>query len=136
MNFQGVTPLHASSPSNRSLKKKSHRSGTGFPWQRRKSGYLPQLVYHQDDAPNPYVTAAIIVARDPQTGKSNLSFHRLMIMNENTTSIFMARGKHLDLIYRKYESAGEPMPITRVYRSASCLFSGSGVHRTGGRGRV
>jgi 2,5-furandicarboxylate decarboxylase 1 len=75
-------------------------------------GTLPQLVYHQDDAPNAYVTAAIIVARDPQSGKSNLSFHRLMIMNENTTSIFMARGKHLDLIYRKYESAGEPMPIT------------------------
>jgi 2,5-furandicarboxylate decarboxylase 1 len=72
---------------------------------------LPQLVYHQDDAPHPYITAAIIVARDPETGKSNLSFHRLMITNENTTAIFMARGKHLDLIYRKYESAGEPMPI-------------------------
>jgi 2,5-furandicarboxylate decarboxylase 1 len=72
---------------------------------------LPQLVYHQDDAPQPYITAAIIVARDPQTGKSNLSFHRLMIMNENTTAIFMARGKHLDRIYRKYESTGEPMPI-------------------------
>jgi UbiD family decarboxylase len=72
---------------------------------------LPQLVYHQDDAPQPYITGAIIVARDPETGKVNLSFHRLMIMNENTTAIFMARGKHLDRIYRRYESAGEPMPI-------------------------
>jgi UbiD family decarboxylase len=72
---------------------------------------LPQLVYHQDDAPHPYITAAIIVARDPETGKSNLSFHRLMMINKNTTAIFMARGKHLDLIYQKYESAGEPMPI-------------------------
>ena len=72
---------------------------------------LPQLVYHQDDAPQPYITAAIIVARDPESGKANLSFHRLMIMNENTTAIFMARGKHLDRIYRRYESAGEPMPI-------------------------
>lgn len=72
---------------------------------------LPQLIYHLDDAPQPYLTAAIIVARDRETGKSNLSFHRLMILNENTTAIFMARGKHLDLIYRKYESAGEPMPI-------------------------
>jgi 2,5-furandicarboxylate decarboxylase 1 len=72
---------------------------------------LPQLVYHQDDVPQPYITGAIIVARDPETGKANLSFHRLMIMNENTTAIFMARGKHLDRIYRRYESAGEPMPI-------------------------
>jgi len=73
---------------------------------------LPQLVYHEDDAPRPYITAAIIVARDPETGKSNLSFHRLMMLNENTTTIFMARGKHLDHIYRKYESAGESMPIS------------------------
>jgi 2,5-furandicarboxylate decarboxylase 1 len=72
---------------------------------------LPQLVYHQDDAAQPYITAAIIVARDPETGKSNLSFHRLMILNKKTTAIFMPRGKHLELIYRKYESAGEPMPI-------------------------
>ncbi len=72
---------------------------------------LPQLVYHQDDSPNPYITAAIVVARDPQTGKSNLSFHRLMIMSRKTAAIFMARGKHLDLIYRKYESAGKPMPM-------------------------
>lgn len=75
-------------------------------------GILPQLIYHQDDAPRPYITAAIVVARDPQTGKSNLSFHRLMMMNENSTTIFMARGKHLDQIYRKYESAGEPMPVS------------------------
>lgn len=72
---------------------------------------LPQLVYHQDDAPQAYITAAIIVATDPETGKLNLSFHRLMIMNENTTAVFMARGKHLDRIYRKCESAGQPMPI-------------------------
>lgn len=93
-------------------------------------GMLPQLVYHQDDAPNPYITAAIIVARDPQTGKSNLSFHRLMILNENTTTIFMARGKHLDLIYRKYESAAESMPIAAFIGvhpacSLGALYTGS-----------
>jgi UbiD family decarboxylase len=72
---------------------------------------LPQLVYHEDDATRPYITAAIIVASDPESGRCNLSFHRLMIINRNMTAIFMARGKHLDSIYRKYESAGEPMPI-------------------------
>src|SRR5207244_1851927 len=38
---------------------------------------FPRFVYHEDDAPEPYITAAIVVARDPETGKSNLSFHRL-----------------------------------------------------------
>jgi 2,5-furandicarboxylate decarboxylase 1 len=72
---------------------------------------LPQLIYHEGDAPQPYLTAAIIVARDPQSGKLNLSYHRLMVTGRNTTSIFMARGKHLDGIWRKYEKAAKPMPI-------------------------
>lgn len=72
---------------------------------------FPQFIYHEDDAPQAYITAAIVVARDPETGKSNLSFHRLMIIDRSTTAIFMARGKHLDQIYRKFEGAGEAMPI-------------------------
>jgi 2,5-furandicarboxylate decarboxylase 1 len=72
---------------------------------------LPQLIYHQDDACQPYITAAIVAAMDPENGKTNLSFHRLMILNENTTTIFMARDKHLHRIYRKHEQAARPMPI-------------------------
>ncbi|HYH00983.1 MAG TPA: UbiD family decarboxylase [Terriglobales bacterium] len=72
---------------------------------------LPQLIYHEHDAAQPYITAAIVVARDPETGKTNLSFHRLMMTGRNSTAIFMAHGKHLESIYRKYESANEAMPI-------------------------
>src|SRR5207244_2408299 len=81
-------------------------------------------------APQPYITAAIVVACDPQTGKSNLSFHRLMIVDQTTTAVFMARGKHLEQIYRKYESAGEPMPIAAFLGvhpacSLGALYTGS-----------
>jgi len=91
---------------------------------------FPRFVYHEDDASQPYITAAIVVARDPETAKSNLSFHRLMIVDRSTTAIFMARGKHLDQIYRKYESVSEPMPIAAflgVYPACSlgALYTGS-----------
>ena len=91
---------------------------------------FPRFVYHEDDASQPYITAAIVVARDPETGKSNLSFHRLMIVDRSTTAIFMARGKHLDQIYSKYESAGEPMPIAAFLGvhpacSLGALYTGS-----------
>jgi UbiD family decarboxylase len=72
---------------------------------------LPRLIYHEHDAPYAYITAAIVAARDPDSRKTNLSYHRLMITGANTAGIFIARGKHLDTIYRKYESAGQPMPI-------------------------
>jgi 2,5-furandicarboxylate decarboxylase 1 len=84
---------------------------------------LPQLIYHQDDAQNPYLTAAIIVARDPESGKCNLSFHRLMVIDSQTTSIYIARGKHLSRIYGKYESQSKPMPIAAFLgvHPACCL---------------
>ena len=91
---------------------------------------FPQFIYHEGDAPQPYITAAIVVARDPETGKSNLSFHRLMIVDRATTAIFMAKGKHLEQIYRKYENAGEAMPIAAFLGvhpacSLGALYSGS-----------
>ena len=91
---------------------------------------FPQFVYHEGDSSQPYITAAIVVARDPETGKSNLSFHRLMIVDRSTTGIFMAKGKHLEQIYRKYENAGEAMPIAAFLGvhpvcSLGALYSGS-----------
>jgi len=74
-------------------------------------GVLPKLVYHEKDCDKPYITAAIVVAIDPETGKSNLSFHRLMIAGRNLTGIYMATGKHLDAIYQKYAAKNRAMPI-------------------------
>lgn len=74
-------------------------------------GVLPKLIYHEKDCDKPYITAAIVVAVDPETGKSNLSFHRLMIAGRNRTGIYMAAGKHLDGIYQKYVAKNQAMPI-------------------------
>jgi 2,5-furandicarboxylate decarboxylase 1 len=90
---------------------------------------LPQMVYHQNDSPQPYITGAIVVARDPETKRSNLSYHRLMIRDGASTGIFMERG-HLREIYEKYQRAGEPMPIagfigSHPVWSMGALYAGS-----------
>jgi 2,5-furandicarboxylate decarboxylase 1 len=72
---------------------------------------LPPLVYHQHDAEAPYLTAAIVAARDPQTRKINLSFHRLMVDGRNRTGIFIEKKKHLDRIFERYRAMKSPMPI-------------------------
>lgn len=92
-------------------------------------GLLPQLVYHEGDAEQPYLTAAIAVARDPDTGRSNLSYHRMMITSRNTTGIFMEKGKHLDAIFQKYRARGEAMPVAVYFGvhplvSLGALYSG------------
>ncbi len=91
---------------------------------------LPQLVYHENDAPYPYITAAIVAARDPDTGRTNLSYHRLMVTAAATTGIYIAAGKHLDAIHQKYEAAGRDMPIGAFIGahpawSLGALFTGS-----------
>lgn len=72
---------------------------------------LPPLIHHQNDADRPYITAAIGVASDPDTGHVNLSFHRLMVAGRDKTGILIEPGKHLDRIYQKYRKANKPMPI-------------------------
>ncbi len=77
-------------------------------------GMLPRLVYHADDCEQPYLTAAMVVARDPQTGIQNLSYHRMMVAGRDRTGIYMERGRHLHGIFDKYRAAGSPMPIAVV----------------------
>ena len=74
-------------------------------------GILPSLVYHLDDADEPYITAGIVLARDPHTHRTNLSYHRLMIAGRNRTGILMEKGRHLDGIFNKYAAQGQDMPI-------------------------
>ena len=77
-------------------------------------GQLPQMIYHEDDTDRPYITAALVVARDPETGVANLSYHRMMIVDRNHTGIYMERGRHLHGIYEKYRAQGEDMPIAVI----------------------
>lgn len=93
-------------------------------------GILPRLVYHEGDTENPYITAAIVIARDPETQKTNLSYHRMMIAGKAHTGIFMERGKHLDGIFQKYAERGRAMPIAvfigvHPLVSLGALYSGS-----------
>lgn len=85
-------------------------------------GILPRLVYHADDADEPYITAAIVLARDPDTKKTNLSYHRMMIAGRNRTGILMEKGRHLDGIFQKYRARGEDMPVA-VFIGAHPLWS-------------
>ncbi len=93
-------------------------------------GILPRMTYHLDDAAEPYITAAIVLARDPQTGKTNLSYHRMMIAGRNRTGILMEKGKHLHGIFTKYVARGEDMPIAVIVGvhpllSLGALYSGA-----------
>jgi UbiD family decarboxylase len=71
---------------------------------------LPLMRYHDTDAA-PYLTAGIVLAKDPDTGEYNLSFNRMMLKGQDRFGVFMTVGKHLHEIYSRMEEQGKPLPI-------------------------
>ncbi|MBI2880231.1 MAG: UbiD family decarboxylase [Candidatus Tectomicrobia bacterium] len=71
---------------------------------------LPLMRYHDTDAA-PYLTAGIVLAKDPESGAYNLSFNRMMLKGRDRFGIFMTVGKHLHEIYSRREELGEALPI-------------------------
>lgn len=72
---------------------------------------FPLMTYHEGDAA-PYLTAGMVLAEDPETGRANASFNRLMYQKKNQAGIFMTVGKHLHEMYSKMEDEDQPLPIT------------------------
>ncbi len=71
---------------------------------------LPQITHHKADA-GPYFTGAVVLCKDPESGKYNASFNRLMIRDKQHTSIHLTTHKHLWHSYLKKEREGKPLEI-------------------------
>jgi UbiD family decarboxylase len=73
-----------------------------------KLGDLPQITYFERDA-GPYITAGIFVAREPDTGIANLSFHRSQIISDKELRIRLGSSHHLTQYQAKAEARGEAL---------------------------
>jgi 2,5-furandicarboxylate decarboxylase 1 len=71
---------------------------------------LPIPVNHLGDN-GAFVTAGVIVARDPATGKRNVSIHRMQLRDKKHLGIFMLP-KHLDEFQRSAEKQDRPLEVT------------------------
>lgn len=72
------------------------------------------MIRHFDSDRGPYVTNAIIVATDPETGISNLSYHRSMRHARNALATSLHSRGHLWRMYQNAREAGRPLPVAMV----------------------
>ncbi|WP_406635348.1 UbiD family decarboxylase [Amycolatopsis sp. WGS_07] len=72
---------------------------------------LPAPTNTPEDA-GPYFCMAVLRGTDPDTGSHDVTIHRLCVQGRDELSVFMLPGRHIGLMYEKYEARGEPMPIT------------------------
>ena len=66
---------------------------------------LPLITYSERDAA-PYFTSAMFLAKEPETGVQNLSFHRSMYVGDSELRCRLAPRHHLTMYHEKAEQRG------------------------------
>ena len=94
--------------------------GDGDPVQARMS-QLPQVTYHERDA-GPYFTSAVYLAKEPDTGTPNLSFHRSMYVSDTELRARLGSSHDLAKYQKKAEARGEPLEAALLLGVAPEIF--------------
>jgi len=66
-----------------------------FMENKSKNLFSMPIVTHFEKESGPFITSSIAYVKNPETGKQNSSFHRLMPIDETHFSIRMVEGRHL-----------------------------------------
>jgi UbiD family decarboxylase len=69
------------------------------------------IVTHFEKESGPFITSSIAYAKNPETGKQNSSFHRLMPIDKTHLSIRMVEGRHLHRCFVDAKEHGEDLKI-------------------------
>ena len=75
--------------------------------------YLPIMRHFAEDA-GPYITNGILVAKDPESGVRNASFHRLQVKGRTRLGTSLHSRRHLWNYMARAEERGEDLPVAIV----------------------
>lgn len=71
---------------------------------------LPVLQHTAADSGR-FVTAGVVIVRDPDTGVYNASYHRLQLIGPDRVAIKLDFGRHLRLAFERAQRIGVPLPV-------------------------
>jgi len=82
-----------------------------FMENKSKNLFSLPIVTHFANESGPFITSSIVYAKNPETGKQNSSFHRLMPIDKTHFSIRMVEGRHLHRCFIDAKEHGEDLKI-------------------------
>lgn len=85
---------------------------------------LSVITHHERDA-GPYITAGIVVVRDPETGVHNAAIQRLFVRDRATLGIFMAPSGQNQKIRDKYAASDMDMPVAVIVGHHPLFYLGA-----------
>jgi 2,5-furandicarboxylate decarboxylase 1 len=105
-----------------------HAAENPLPWQEVPAGSAPcqQVVLrdvdmrvalpiptHSEHDSGPYITAGLVIARNPVTGVQNVSINRIQVNSKDRMAVLLLP-RHLYEFFRMAEEKGMPLPVAVV----------------------
>jgi len=72
------------------------------------------IVHHFGKDAGAYVTSSLVIARNRETGTQNVSFHRLLKVDDRRLAVRMVEGRHLHRAFTLAKENGEDLPVAIV----------------------
>ena len=91
-------------------KSKTIPNGKFFENKSKNISSMP-IVTHFEKESGPFITSSIVYVKNPDTGKQNSSFHRLMPIDKTHFTIRMVEGRHLHRCFIDSKEHGEDLKI-------------------------
>ncbi len=110
-------PLPPVTVANAPAQQVVHRTGIEL-------GRMFPVLRHAPGDGGRFITAGIVICRDPETGICNASYHRLQLVGPDRTGIKLDYGRHLRLAFERAKAKGEALPVV------ICLGADIALHYT------
>ncbi len=94
---------------------------------------IPAPRWHEGDGGYYIGTGCMVIMQDPESGWVNYGAYRVQVHDRATASVMISKGKHGDLLMRRYHERGEPCPIAVVAGVHPGLFAVAGLEIPYGR---
>src|SRR5882762_8042212 len=88
---------------------------------------IPVPRWHEHDGGYYIGTGDMVIMKDPDTGWINYGAYRVQAHNKKLATVMCSKGKHGDMIQRKYHERGLPCPVAVVCGMHPTLFMIAGL---------
>jgi 4-hydroxy-3-polyprenylbenzoate decarboxylase len=85
-------------------------------------GKFPTPKWYPLDGGRFFGTAHFIISKDPETGWVNLGTYRSQLLGKDKLGTQFIKGKHADIMLKKYQKMGQPMPVASIVGCDPLLF--------------
>ena len=75
---------------------------------------IPTPRWHEHDGGYYIGTGCMVIMKDPDSGWINYGAYRIQVHDRNVASVMTSKGKHGNLIMRRWHELGKPCPIAVV----------------------